>query len=158
MKHTLKTGISFGLTSGIITTMGLMVGLHSASLSKLVVIGGVLTIAIADAFSDALGIHVSEESENTHTHREIWESTFYTFLSKFIIAMTFIAPLLVFSLSVAIVANIIWGLMLLIAFNFYIARSQNIKPWKVIGEHLLITCVVIGVTHYIGEWIHKVFG
>jgi len=28
MKHSLKTGFSFGLTSGIITTLGLMVGLH----------------------------------------------------------------------------------------------------------------------------------
>ncbi|HID20408.1 MAG TPA: hypothetical protein EYP28_05685, partial [Methanophagales archaeon] len=62
MKHSLKIGFSFGLTSAIITTLGLMVGLHSGTHSKLVVIGGVLTIAIADAFSDALGIHISEES------------------------------------------------------------------------------------------------
>ncbi|MBW2265656.1 MAG: hypothetical protein JRF28_05735, partial [Deltaproteobacteria bacterium] len=56
MKHALKTGLSFGLTSGTITTLGLMVGLHSGTHSKLVVLGGILTIAIADAFSDALGI------------------------------------------------------------------------------------------------------
>ena len=57
--------MSFGLTSGIITTLGLIVGLHSGTHSKLAVIGGILTIAMADAFSDALGIHVSEESEAT---------------------------------------------------------------------------------------------
>ncbi|GAI31399.1 unnamed protein product, partial [marine sediment metagenome] len=39
MKHSIKTGFSFGLTSGIITTLGLMVGLHSSTGSKLVVIG-----------------------------------------------------------------------------------------------------------------------
>ena len=33
---------------------------------KAVIISGVLVIAIADAFSDALGIHISEESENKH--------------------------------------------------------------------------------------------
>ncbi|MEO0185998.1 MAG: VIT1/CCC1 transporter family protein, partial [candidate division WOR-3 bacterium] len=75
LKHSLKTGFSFGSTSGIITTLGLMVGLHSGTHSKIVVIGGILTIAIADAFSDALGIHVSEESENKHSTKEIWEST-----------------------------------------------------------------------------------
>ena len=79
MKHSLKVGFSFGLTSGIITTLGLLTGLNSSTNSKLVVIGGILTIAIADAFSDALGIHVSEESENKHTSREIWESTFFYF-------------------------------------------------------------------------------
>ena len=54
MKDSLRTGISFGLTSAVITTLGLMVGLHSGTGSKLVVLGGILTIAIADAFSDAL--------------------------------------------------------------------------------------------------------
>jgi len=39
MKQTLKTGLSFGLTSGTITTLGLMVGLHSGTGSKLVIIG-----------------------------------------------------------------------------------------------------------------------
>jgi hypothetical protein len=71
MKHSLKTGFSFGLTSGIITTLGLMVGLHSGTHSKFVVIGGILTIAVADAFSDALGIHVSEETENKHATKEV---------------------------------------------------------------------------------------
>lgn len=40
MKHSLKVGFSFGVTSGIITTLGLMVGLHSGTHSKVVIIGG----------------------------------------------------------------------------------------------------------------------
>ena len=80
MKHSKKIGISFGLTSGLITTLGLMTGLYSGTNSKLVVIGGILTIAFADSLSDSLGIHISEESENKHTHKEIWESTFFTFI------------------------------------------------------------------------------
>jgi len=75
MGHSLKTGFSFGLTSGIITTLGLMVGLHSGTHSKLAVTGGILTIAIADAFSDALGIHISEESKNKRITKEIWQTT-----------------------------------------------------------------------------------
>ena len=56
MKPSFKTGFSFGLTSGVITTLGLMVGLHSGTHSRSVVIGGILTIAVADAMSDALGM------------------------------------------------------------------------------------------------------
>jgi len=113
MKHSLKTGLCFGLTSGIITTLGLMVGLHSGTHSKIVVLGGILTIAVADAFSDALGIHVSEESEQKHTNKEIWESTIATFLSKFLFALTFIIPIVFFELSTAIVISVIWGLFAL---------------------------------------------
>ena len=34
MKHSVRTGLSFGLTSGVITTLGLMVGLHAGTHSK----------------------------------------------------------------------------------------------------------------------------
>ncbi len=158
MKHSLIVGFSFGLTSGIITTLGLMVGLHSGTHSKLVVIGGVLTIAIADAFSDALGIHVSEESEKKHTTKEIWESTIATFLSKFVFALTFIVPLLVLQLTTAIIVSVVWGLSLLGLFSFYIAKEQEAKPWKVVIEHLVIALVVIIITHYAGGWISATFG
>lgn len=157
MKHSLKVGFSFGLTSAIITTLGLMVGLHSGTHSKLVVISGILTIAIADAFSDALGIHISEESENTHTTKEIWESTISTFLSKFIFAITFVVPVLLLPLTTAIIVSIVWGLSLLGIFSFYMAKEQKVKPWKVISEHLLIALMVIVITHYVGVWIRSTF-
>jgi len=92
VKLSILKGISFGLTSGVITTLGMMVGLHSGTHSKLAVLGGILTIAVADAFSDALGIHISEESQNTQTTKEVWESTIATFFAKLIFALTFVIP------------------------------------------------------------------
>lgn len=157
LKHSLRTGFSFGLTSGIITTLGLIVGLHSGTHSRLVVLGGILIIAIADAFSDALGIHVSEESEAKHTPREIWQSMFFTFLAKLIFALTFVVPILLLQFPTAIIVSVIWGLSLLSVFSFYIAKIQNKKPWKVITEHLLIALVVITITHYLGDWIGSTF-
>jgi predicted Abi (CAAX) family protease len=94
MKDWLRTGISFGLTSAVISTLGLMVGLHSGTGSKTVVLAGVLTIAIADAFANALGIHISEESENVHTTRQIWNTTIATFMTKFFFTLTFVVPVL----------------------------------------------------------------
>lgn len=152
-KHSIKTGLSFGLTSAIITTLGLMVGLHSGTHSKLVVIGGILIIAIADAFSDALGIHMSEESENKHSTKEIWESTIATFLAKFIFSSTFIIPMLLLSLNTALIVSVLYGLVLLSLFSLFMAKEQGEKPWKVIAEHLVIAVIVIILTHYVGEWI-----
>ena len=157
MKPSLKAGFSFGLTSGIITTLGLMVGLHSGTHSKLVVIGGILTIAIADAFSDSLGIHVSEESERKHTTKFLWESTISTFIAKLIFALTFIIPVLLFELTTAIFISIAWGLSLLAILSFNIAKEQGKTAWKVIGEHLTIALIVIVITHYIGDWISLTF-
>ena len=153
MKHSLKVGFNFGLTSGTITTLGLMVGLHASTHSKLVVIGGILTIAIADALSDAMGIHMAEESENKHTKKEVWESTFSTIFFKFIFSSIFIFPVLLFELKKAIVISIMFGLYILFVNSFVIAREQNTNPWKIIGEHLIIAVLVITATHYIGHVI-----
>ncbi len=157
VKESLRVGISFGMTSAIITTLGLMVGLNASTGSRLVVIGGILTIAIADAFSDALGIHISEESENNHTVKEIWLSTIFTFLAKFIFALTFLVPILFFKLPFAIIVDIIWGLFMLGVLSIVIAKSQKEKPYKIVGEHLFIAAIVIAVTNYLGEWIGKIF-
>jgi len=153
MKQSIRKGFSFGLTSGIITTLGLIVGLYYGTQSTLIVIGGILAIAIADAMSDALGIHISEESENKHSVKEIWESTISTFLSKLVFALTFIIPIIFLELSIAIVVCVIWGLSLMAIFSYYMAKKQNIKPHKVILEHLIIAIIVIIITYYVGNWI-----
>lgn len=153
MKPSVKTGFSFGLMSGIIMTLGLMVGLHSGTHSQLAVIGGILTIAIADAFSDALGIHIAEESRNIHGAKQIWELTLATFATKFIVALFFVVPVLLLSLASAIVVSILWGLLLLAALSIHLANQQRIPRWKVVMEHVLIAGVVIILTHYVGQWI-----
>lgn len=153
MKDSLRTGISFGLTSAVITTLGLMVGLHSGTGSKLVVIGGVFTIAIADAFSDALGIHVSEESENIHTVTQIWVATIATFTAKFIFALTFVVPILLLPLLKAIIVSLVWGLSILTVLSYYMAKTKGERPWKTVGEHVLIAIVVISITHWVGDWV-----
>jgi len=157
MKHSKKVGFSFGTTSGIITTLGLMIGLNSGTHSQLAVLGGILTIAIADAFSDALGIHISEESENTHSSREVWESTLYTFLSKLFVASTFVVPVLLFELDVAMWVSILWGISLLTGLNFKIAGGSK-KRWNVITEHLMVAILVIIAAHFAGDMIYMLFG
>ena len=155
MKTSLKTGLSFGLTSGVITTLGLMMGLHSGTHSRTVVIGGIVTIAVADALSDALGIHIAEESKSNGNVSEIWESTIATFVAKFLIAMTFVAPVLWLPLEDAMMVSVVWGLSLLAVLSYLLARGQQISAWKVIAEHVVIGISVIASTHYIGDWIHS---
>jgi VIT1/CCC1 family predicted Fe2+/Mn2+ transporter len=157
MRLSLKTGFGFGLTSGVITTLGLIVGLNAGTHSQIAVIGGIITIAIADAFSDALGIHISQESQNKYSERSIWESTISTFLSKFIVALTFIGPILFLELSQAIPISIIWGFSILIIFNYIIAKQQKKNPWEIIGEHITIALAVVIITSFVGGWIENIF-
>jgi len=158
MKRSIKIGFNFGLTSGIITTLGLMVGLYSSTESRLVVIGGILTIAIADAFSDSMGVHVATESENSVTKKEVWESTFGTFLFKFIFTIIFIIPVLLFNLQTAIILSVIIGFILITILSISIAKERKVKPWKMVLEHVIIVTIVIVLAYYAGELIASYFG
>jgi len=153
MSYSIKKGFSFGLASGVITTLGLIVGLEAGTGSRLVVIGGILVIAVADAMSDALGIHLAEESSGRHTHKEVWQATIATFLSKFIFALTFVIPILLFELQLAIIVSVVWGLSLITTFSYYMGKKQDNRPWHTAFEHLLIAVIVIIITHYVGHWV-----
>ncbi|MBN1896259.1 MAG: hypothetical protein JW789_00840 [Candidatus Aenigmarchaeota archaeon] len=157
MKLSYIKGLTFGLTSGIITTLGLMVGLNSSTGSTLAVIGGILIIAISDALSDAFGMHISEESEAKHTPKEIWESTLATFLSKFIFACTFIVPVLMFPLNTAMLVSIAWGMLLITVLSYIVGKDEKQNTFLVVGEHLGITIFVVLVANYTGLMIASVF-
>lgn len=158
MKASILSGFSFGLTSGIITTLGLIVGLNSATADQAVVLGGIMTIAIADALSDALGIHVSEESKADKSEKQVWAATASTLLFKFLFAASFILPVVFLELGTAIAVSMVYGLALLAILSFFIARSNKEAPWRVIAEHLVIAVVVIFLTHYVGQFISSAFG
>ena len=158
MKETLLKGVGFGLTSGVITTLGIIVGLHAGTHSKLAVLAGMIVLAVADALSDAIGIHISEEAEGEHATKEIWEATLFTFSSKLAFSLTFV-PLIVFiEISTAILASVVWGLFLIVIVSFYTAKLQNKNINRTIAEHLLVTILVIFLAHYLGDIIYGFFG
>jgi len=156
MKKSVRTGLNFGLTSGTITTLGLMIGLYSGTSSKMVVIGGILIIAIADALSDSLGIHIAEESK-TKSKKHIWSATLSAFISKFLYTLTFIIPILIFNLQLAIIVSTIYGLIVLTFLSLYIAKKQKTSPIKATVEHLIIAIIVIIITYYLGKLISIIF-
>jgi VIT1/CCC1 family predicted Fe2+/Mn2+ transporter len=145
------------LTSGVITTLGLIVGLNSSTKSKLAVTAGIIILAIADGLSDARGIHVSEEAEGEHTSFELWESTLCTFLSKLFVALSFIVPIELLDLSISIYVSITWGLLLISIFSVYMAKTQGTSPYKVLAEHVLVAIIVVIAAHLVGNLINEVF-
>lgn len=152
-----RTGLYFGATSGVITTIGLITGLHAGTHSVAAVLGGIFVIAVADAMSDALGIHLAEEADPDTTHAHVWAATVSTFLNKFVFALSFAVPLLFLPLDQAVIASIAWGMLVITVLSYYLARAQDASPLKVIGEHLGIAIVVIVLSHLIGNWVGRTF-
>ncbi|KXH75299.1 MAG: hypothetical protein AM326_09130 [Candidatus Thorarchaeota archaeon SMTZ-45] len=156
MSVSIKKGLSFGLTSGVITTLGMVVGVNASTSSRLAVIAGIVAIAIADAFSDAVAMHVSEESEGIHSRGDVWEATMATFLAKFTFAMTFVIPIWFLPLDIAVLIDIVWGLSIMTVFNFLLARSQDERVLRAIFEHLAIAIFVVLITYIVGLFLSTI--
>ena len=102
--HQLITGISFGLTTAVITSLGMIVGMYSATSSRLAVVASIVVMAIVDGLSGAASLHTAEEAEveqgkQKHTSKEIWLTTLVAFLSVAAFTLTFAVPVVLFPLE-----------------------------------------------------------
>jgi len=152
-----RTGLFFGATSGVITTIGLITGLNAGTHSVTAVLGGIFVIAVADAMSDALGIHLAEEADPNATTHHIWSATISTFLNKFIFAISFAVPLLLLPLDQAVIASLLWGMLVICVLSYFLARTQKASPILIVAEHLGIAVLVVVLSHLIGEWVSRTF-
>ncbi len=152
-----RTGIFFGATSGVITTIGLITGLSAGTNSRVAVLGGILVIAVADAMSDALGIHIAQEADPESTANHIWAATIWTFLTKLVVALSFAVPLIFLPLQLAVAVAIGWGLAVISLLSAYLARMQRVAALPIVTEHLGIAIVVVAISHYIGLWVNNAF-
>jgi VIT1/CCC1 family predicted Fe2+/Mn2+ transporter len=153
-----RTGIYFGTTSGVITTLGVIIGLNAGTESLVAVVGGILVIAVADAMSDALGIHLAQESDSATSDQQVWAATFATFLAKFLTALSFAIPFVLLPLTMAILISIVWGYLIISLLSYRLASEQGMKPLNVIAEHVAIATFVIVASHAIGSWVKNTIG
>jgi VIT1/CCC1 family predicted Fe2+/Mn2+ transporter len=153
----IRVGLFFGTTSGVITTCGLLVGLAAGTGSLEAVMGGILVIAVADSMSDALGIHVSEESSPDATTEHVWTATIATFLAKLIVAVSFAVPFWFLPLQAATAAALGWGALLLVLLSWRLAKLQSVAALPVVMEHLFVGTLVITLSHAVGLWVNSQF-
>ena len=70
MQKQFKKALGFGLTSGVVTTLGSMIGIASSTNSARTVLVAIYTIALADSLSDAMGVHSIEETDQKTTSKK----------------------------------------------------------------------------------------
>jgi hypothetical protein len=146
----------FGSTAAIITNVSLIAGLGSAQAGRIAVLGGILTIAVADNISDSLGIHMYKETEGCG-ERFSFLATVLNFMARLFISLSFIAIVLGFSAAQAWIVAMGWGLILLILLSYLIARRNRENAWLEISKHVAVAICVIAASRYIGYLIAKFF-
>ena len=137
--HMKLTDVSYGTTSAVITSLAIMIAISGTANSVVTIITALLIIAIADNISDSFGIHITR-------------TTMYNFISRVIVVAVFIAFILLFNMTIAIILSITFGLTVIAVVSYYISKMQKKHDMVMsILKHLLITIAVI-----IGSFILRI--
>jgi hypothetical protein len=149
--------VSFGTTSAVTTSMGLTVGLNAATASRAAIISGLLVIALADNISDSLSIHIYQESEKLEAKSAL-RSTLTNFTARFVLTLTFAVLVLLAPSAWLTLLSLIWGLGLLSALSYMLARERGVGVGAEILKHAAIAGAVIIASRLVGSWVHGRFG
>ena len=151
------TWISFGGTAATVTSMGLIFGLDAAASAHQTIVSALMIVAVADNLSDSLSVHLYQESENLEA-REAFRSTLANFATRLLVALSFVAIVLLAPPALLIAISISWGLALLSALTYAIARARKRPFAREIAKHLAITLLVLVVSRVLGTWIQAHVG
>ena len=151
MLDSVRQGIFFGLHSGIITTAGLLFGLgQTKNLTIKYLTISIVSLAIADGFSEAYGMYISKKAEkkNDKSYEPLYAGLSLGFI-KIITVLSFLLPLL-FKKDIKIFKNpewvYLWSTTLLIFINYSISSIRNESFLKHFIPHIILLIVVTQTT------------
>jgi hypothetical protein len=145
LKEAFELGIGsiFGSYSGIITSLGLILGMYGGKLQKRAYVIALLSLSMGDSFSDAFGIYNATEQS--------WEQAIQAFISKFTYPLLMIIPFLLTNVKNAVFINILFGSIVL--------ANVSYKLLGTIGgmiSNVTITWLVIVFIYFISGLIEKI--
>jgi hypothetical protein len=143
---------SLGGTAAVITSMGLIIGLDATAAARVTVFSGLLIVGLADNLTDALAVHIYQESEGL-PEPQAFRRTIANFVTRACITVSFIGMLLLTPTSMAVPACLAWGMMLLSGLSYLLARARAVSALGQIWKHGVVALGVILVSKLIGIWL-----
>jgi hypothetical protein len=139
----ISKGQLFGIISGTITTLGVIIGLWQSYPDVWIIIAGIVSIAFSDSFSDGLAMYFSQltSSEKSVAMQVGFKTTLY----KILITMSYVIPFIFLSIESAVIINILWGCILVAYASYQINESVVLN--------LIIVWIVIGLSYTSGNVI-----
>ncbi len=145
--------ISFGGTAAIVSGMALIVGLDAVDASRKTIVSALLIAALADNLTDSLSVHIYQESEHM-AQREALTGTLSNFAARLALGASFAALVALLPRPLAPAVALGWGMFLLAALSWVLARERQANPVAEVAKHLLVATAVLFVSRLIGYWIN----
>jgi predicted membrane protein (TIGR00267 family) len=154
-------GVAFGTMDGLVTILGVVIGIANATESSAIVVISGLVAGVANAFGNSIGFYASELAERAeHLHEnqhvssmtEARRSTLLSFLTSLASVAVPVVPFAVLAdLHLAMIVSLIAALALLFALGGIVGKLSREKPWKFGFRYVLLGLVGAALSYIVGD-------
>lgn len=155
-------GLAFGLVDGLVTMLGVVIGVAQATgETRLVIISG-LVAGVANAFGNSIGFYGSElaergehmlEGREPSSMREVRRSTLLSFITSLGATFVLMIPFLAFSQGYAMLAAVVIGASLLFSLGLVVGRLWRTHPLRYGAIYLGLGVAGAGLSFLVGELV-----
>lgn len=155
-KQELRQGIYFGLITSIMTMVPFQVGIATTgNATAREVLNSIVSMTVADSMADSYGIYFSDRASDPDIKESgaiIAATT--TFVTKIICQLFFIIPFfLVKGVTIPIIINCIWGLVVLLLATYRVAKIRGISKTIHMIKTTLFTGMIVAGSYYLTKYI-----
>lgn len=155
-KKMTRQGISFGISTAIMTLLPFQIGLvMSGNNDVREIASSIAAMSIADSMADAYGIYFSDETTNVNK-KDAFIAAITTFFSKLICQLAFIVPFFFLSgVMTPTIVNFIWGFILLLGATYQVASIRKFSKTKYILQTAIFTILAIVASYSSSSFIGR---
>ena len=158
-------GVAFGTMDGLITILGVVIGIASATDSSGAVVIAGLVAGLANAFGNSFGFYASElaeraehiqENQHLSSMTETRRSTILAFAHSLASTLVIVAPFTVLSLTSAMIVSLILALVLLFALGALVGKFSHASPWRFGVRYVILGVAGAALSFVIGQIVGSV--
>jgi len=153
-------GVAFGTMDGLITILGVVIGIATATENAGAVIVAGLVAGLANAFGNTFGFYASElaeraehiqEKQRLNSMTETRRSTILAFTHSVGSTIVIVAPFAVLDLNHAIIASLIFALALLFTLGGFVGKFSHASAVKFGVRYVALGLAGAGLSFVVGE-------
>ena len=157
-------GVAFGTMDGLITILGVVIGIATATENPSAVIIAGLVAGLANAFGNTFGFYASElaeraehiqENQRLNSMTETRRSTILAFMHSVGSTIVIVTPFAVLGLTSAMIMSLIFALVLLFTLGGFVGKFSHASPLKFGVRYVVLGLAGAGLSFVVGEAVRN---
>ncbi len=153
-------GTAFGIMDGMITILGVVIGISQVTSSTTLVVVSGLVAGVANAFGNSIGFYASELAERGEHIREkahvapsteVYMSTINSFISSLIAMLVPILPFVFLPSMQAMTAAVSIAMVVLFALGSYVGHLIGLSRFRFGLRYVMLGLIGSGLSYLIGN-------